>query len=421
MAGVARAGRARERRGGGGGDDDERHRRRARGGAPLRGSIKGKTSSSRLVFTLPITHVLERPTSLYHTPTKPSLFAARSPLFLLVTPRFRFRVRDLKLRLNPPMNRPPRARARPPHQGTAPGGGNLTTTAPENTPNATILKRARRRRTRPAPPAAAALHFFFGNGNNAAENNNNNNNKHVVFVRHGTTEMNEYLHTQCNYYSPDFKDPLIFDTRLTPDGERKARQAAKRAQRLQPRPELIVASPLTRALQTAELAFGPLLDEGVPCLALPLARERLFLSSDVGRPGHELAAEFPRWRDSLLELEDEWWLHRRQNGGESESSSTLSGSESGGDSDGDDGAMATATRRRSKRRLKTPTPKPNPAVEEEGDDDFACRMDALGEWLASRPEECVAIVSHWGVILEATGEEFQNVEMRAFRTAQLRL
>jgi broad specificity phosphatase PhoE len=271
------------------------------------------------------------------------------------------------------MNRPTRARARPPPQGTGSAG-------------------------------VGTLNFFFGNNANA-----NDNEKHVVFVRHGTTEMNEYLHTQCNYYSPDFKDPLIFDTRLTRDGERRAKEAAARAQRLQPRPELIVASPLTRALQTAELAFGPLLDEGIPCLALPLARERLFLSSDVGRPGAELAAEFPRWRDSLLALEDEWWLHSRSG------TSRSSGSES-------DGGETTPNRRSSRRRrLKTPTPKPNPAVEEEGDAEFAGRMDAFGEWLSWRPERCVAVVSHWGVILEATGHEFENVEMRAFRRAQLRL
>lgn len=279
-----------------------------------------------------------------------------------------------------------------------------------------IGKRAPRRRRRPmatSPRAGGGVaNFFFGNGNGSG----NDNDSHVVFVRHGTTEMNEYLHTQCSYYSPDFQDPLIFDTRLTKDGARRAREAAGRAARLTPRPELIVASPLTRALQTAELAFGALLDEGVPCLALPLARERLFLSSDVGRPGAELAAEFPRWRESLLALEDGWWLHDRS-------------TSDGGSSDGEGGQVAAASSaaatiappRRSSRRLKTPTPKENPSIVVERDGEFAARMDALGDWLSSRPERCVAIVSHWGVILEATGHEFENVEIRAFRRSQLRL
>lgn len=310
------------------------------------------------------------------------------------------------------MSRPPRAARPHSHGPAAPGITTPTTTT------TTIAERVtlRRRRRRDAPPPRPAVNFFFGTSSSGAPANaNDDNDKHIVFLRHGTTEMNEYLHTQCNYYDKDFKDPLIFDTRLTSSGERGARQAAAKARRLSPRPELVVASPLTRALQTAELAFGPLLDEGVPCLALPLARERLFLSSDVGRPGAELSEEFPRWRDSLLALEDEWWLHRR--GGSSSGESSVSGS---GSSDGDESDVAPSRQKR-RRRLKTPTPKPNPAVEEERDDDFAARIDALGEWLSARPERCVAVVSHWGVILEATGEEFENVQMRSFRRSQLRL
>jgi broad specificity phosphatase PhoE len=277
------------------------------------------------------------------------------------------------------------------------------------------LAQTKRRRTAagtPAPPPAAArlpdVSFFFGGGTSG--NDATTADKRIIFLRHGTTEMNEYLHKQCSYYSPDFKDPLIFDTRLTPDGERRAAAVAERARKLTPRPELVVASPLTRALQTAELAFGPLLDEGVPCLALPLARERLFLSSDVGRNGAELAAEFPRWAATLERLEDGWW--RTVDGSGGSGSSSLSG--------GDDEGPSSAPRR-SRRRLRTPTPKPNDAVDEEGDDAFAARMDALGEWLRARPESCVAVVSHWGVIYESTGVEFENVEMRAFRMEQLRL
>ena len=46
-------------------------------------------------------------------------------------------------------------------------------------------------------------------------------------------------------------------------------------------PELLVSSPLSRALHTADLAFQ---DADIPRLVLPLARERLWLSSDVGQP-----------------------------------------------------------------------------------------------------------------------------------------
>lgn len=45
------------------------------------------------------------------------------------------------------------------------------------------------------------------------------------------------------------------DTRLTLDGEAGARQAAAFVKKLDPKPELLVVSPLTRALRTATLAF----------------------------------------------------------------------------------------------------------------------------------------------------------------------
>jgi hypothetical protein len=56
--------------------------------------------------------------------------------------------------------------------------------------------------------------------------------------------------------------------------------------------QLLVVSPLTRALQTATLAFGD--QPGCQVLVEPLWRERLYLSSDVGRSGQQLAQEFPQ-------------------------------------------------------------------------------------------------------------------------------
>jgi hypothetical protein len=55
--------------------------------------------------------------------------------------------------------------------------------------------------------------------------------------------------------------------------------------------QLLVVSPLTRALRTATLAFGH--QPGGPVLVEWLWRERLYLSSDVGRPGQQPAQEFP--------------------------------------------------------------------------------------------------------------------------------
>ena len=69
-----------------------------------------------------------------------------------------------------------------------------------------------------------------------------------------------------------------FDTTLTEKGQQQAVAAAAKVDRMTYLPQLIVSSPLTRALHTADLAF-----DAVPCLRMahPLATERLEHSSDV--------------------------------------------------------------------------------------------------------------------------------------------
>ena len=79
--------------------------------------------------------------------------------------------------------------------------------------------------------------------------------KTIHLVRHGRTEMNDYLR-ENHWADPDFVDPMMIDTRLTSEGEAQARALRTIATALEPAPELIVASPLRRALRTAELAFG---------------------------------------------------------------------------------------------------------------------------------------------------------------------
>jgi broad specificity phosphatase PhoE len=56
--------------------------------------------------------------------------------------------------------------------------------------------------------------------------------------------------------------------------------------------QLLVVSPLTRALQTATLAHGR--QPACPVLVEPLWRERLYLSSDVGRHPQQLQQEYPQ-------------------------------------------------------------------------------------------------------------------------------
>ena len=61
--------------------------------------------------------------------------------------------------------------------------------------------------------------------------------------------MNDYLR-ENHWADPDFVDPMMIDTRLTSEGEAQARALRTMAMALEPAPELIVASPLRRALRT---------------------------------------------------------------------------------------------------------------------------------------------------------------------------
>ena len=70
-----------------------------------------------------------------------------------------------------------------------------------------------------------------------------------------------------------------FDTQLTELGRRQAAAKAAATSRLSPAPEVLLISPLRRTLQTAELAFP---GASCPRVVEPLARERIWLSSDVG-------------------------------------------------------------------------------------------------------------------------------------------
>jgi len=196
--------------------------------------------------------------------------------------------------------------------------------------------------------------------------------KVIHLVRHGRTEMNEYL--RANHWAdPAFVDPMMIDTRLTSAGEAQARALRETTRGLVPVPELIVASPLGRALRTAELAFGAAGEDDVlgdvPRVVCALARERVFHGSDIGRVASELRGEHGDWDMSELG-EGAWWY-------------TPEGRD------------------------------PFTTAELEPAETFEARMEEFVAWLEDRPEKSIAVVSHWGVCYSLTGDEFQNCELRS--------
>ena len=117
----------------------------------------------------------------------------------------------------------------------------------------------------------------------------------VICIRHGESTFNAAWRASSI-------DPLHFDAPAEPDGYRAGAQRAQGRGRFPV--ELVVTSPLTRALQTAAGLFdGHRL--APPIVVHPLMRERVENSCDIGRSPHALAVDFPSL--DLGHLDDVWW------------------------------------------------------------------------------------------------------------------
>lgn len=117
----------------------------------------------------------------------------------------------------------------------------------------------------------------------------------IVCIRHGESTFNAAHRLGGG-------DPGHRDARLTPRGQAQAREAR---QRLTDIPfELVVVSPLTRAIETAAIVFGEHPNQP-RVLVEVLHRECQESSCDVGRATSEIAAEFPHL--DVGHLPEIWW------------------------------------------------------------------------------------------------------------------
>ena len=115
----------------------------------------------------------------------------------------------------------------------------------------------------------------------------------MILLRHGQSEFN--LH-----FTRTRKDPGIADPRLTPLGHAQAEGAAEALAGDGVR--RIIASPYTRALQTAEPLARRL---GLPVLVNVAVRERYAFSCDIGSPVADLRQAWPNHDFSAID--DVWW------------------------------------------------------------------------------------------------------------------
>jgi broad specificity phosphatase PhoE len=166
----------------------------------------------------------------------------------------------------------------------------------------------------------------------------------MILLRHGQSEFNQH-------FTITRRDPGIIDPRLTTLGEAQAEAAAHRL--ALEGITRIVASPYTRALQTAAPIAARL---SVPVIVNPAVRERYAFVCDVGTCRTDLAE---RWPDhDFSAIEEVWWPATEEPAAQVISRAAL----------------------------------------------FRDAMVALADWCNT------LVVSHWGFILALTGQSIPNGE-----------
>jgi glucosyl-3-phosphoglycerate phosphatase len=164
----------------------------------------------------------------------------------------------------------------------------------------------------------------------------------MILLRHGQSEFNAL-------FTATRRDPGIRDPALTELGHQQAETAAEALAGEGIR--RIVASPYTRALQTAAPVARRL---NLPVLVNPVVRERYAFTCDIGSPVTDLAQRFPHVE--LAHIDEVWWPATEEPADQIEARAAL----------------------------------------------FRAEMAALPEWRDT------LVVSHWGFILCMTGQSVMN-------------
>ena len=116
--------------------------------------------------------------------------------------------------------------------------------------------------------------------------------KEIYLIRHAQSEANAAL---------DLDNPTFYyDAKITFQGKEQALKAQKKLKNIDF--DLMLCSPLTRTLQTFSLIFPNPISNTI---VLPLVREHLDHSCDVGRQPSILQKEFPHL--NFDEVKEFWW------------------------------------------------------------------------------------------------------------------
>ncbi len=268
---------------------------------------------------------------------------------------------------------------------------------------------------------------------------NNNDSKKLILIRHGCSEANEYIYREGNQWGdPNFTDDAKYkDAILSEKGRGEARSLLSKSAELRNTLKklrdsvvsasevdcqeeerlnnevLIVTSPLTRTIETLSIGILPHVntqtkENAIRAIAQPLAAERVYTASDTGRPISELKKHFPhidftqcysssvqnsndskRTNDDSLE---EWWYtHNPEKDG-----------------------RYSEWRPSGENQYYAVPGEPQHAFDD--------RMSRLFDWIDSRPEKTMILVTHWGVIRYITDEDHvENCGVRIIDFDSLRL
>lgn len=185
--------------------------------------------------------------------------------------------------------------------------------------------------------------------------------KTILCIRHGESTFNAAWRVNP-------VDPLHFDAPLSEVGSAQVAQA--RATLARHAVDIVLTSPLTRALQTAHGLFEG--HPGAPRIeVVPLLRERVENSCDIGRTPAALSVEFPSI--DLSHLDETWW-HR----------------------DGTPDARGICV-------------EPIPVVQ--------ARAAQFRAYVLARPERVLALVGHGTFFFYLTGKAMANCEVVELDTA----
>ena len=205
--------------------------------------------------------------------------------------------------------------------------------------------------------------------------------------------MNEYLGKTVPFGAPTFTDVfqphelhLYQDSPLSPAGQKQAKSLRRTSSSFLADCDLVVVSPLTRALETLDIGLKEhLVDEKAdaktktPVIALPEAAERLYLISDVGKPTSDLQKQF-----GYVDFEEGFGEHIDQD------------------------AWWYQPSTKAYQEWRPVGKGQKYACPGEPDEYFDRRMIRLFKWLSQRPEQKITVVCHWGVIDWMLDMDFDN-------------